>query len=383
MPVSAVQSVTDVEEHPVIYEQLGVRPVINASATLTKLGGSLMPEPVVEAMRQASTSFIDLFELNEVAGKRIAEMTGNEAAFISSGAAAGITLTVATCIAGNEPDDRYVFPQLDGIERNEVLCRPDQPSPYRYAANLTGAKIVEVGGDLDEFIAGITSRTACILWFAGRLSNTSPPLADVIREAKKYRVPVIVDAAAQIPPMSNLSYYTRELGADVALFSGGKGLRGPQTTGLVLGRRDIIRGCSVHGAPNQALGRPMKVSKEDIAGILAALEWSMAQDEPALLQKYEDIVKFWLDGVQDIPGVTAERGFPSEAGQPHPRAILHLGPDAALDRDQLVKRLWDRNPRIAVSEDETIAVALNPQTIEPGEEKTVLAAVREELGMNS
>jgi uncharacterized pyridoxal phosphate-dependent enzyme len=367
----------------VIYEQLGVRPVINASATLTKLGGSLMPEPVVDAMRQASTSFIDLFEFQDLAGKRVAELTGNEAAFICSGAAAGITLTVATCIAGNEPDDRFVFPQLEGIERTEVLCRPEQLSPYRYAANLTGAKIVEVGGDLDEFIGAINARTACILWFAGRLSDDSPPLADVIREAKKLRVPVIVDAAAQIPPLSSLSYYTRELGADVAIFSGGKGLRGPQTTGLVLGRRDIILGCSVHGAPNQALGRPMKVSKEDIAGILAALEWSLAQDEPATLQRYEDIVQFWLDGVKDIPGVAAERGYPSEAGQPHPRAILNLGPEASLTREQLVERLWNRNPRIAVSEDETTAVALNPQTIEPGEEKIVLEAIREELGVRS
>lgn len=363
-----------------IYEKLGVRPVINASATLTKLGGSLMPEPVVEAMRQASASFIDLHEFQELAGQRIAELTNNEAAYISSGAAAGITLTVATCVAGIEPDDRYVFPQLEGIERNEVLCRPDQPSPYRYAANLTGAKIVEVGGDLDEFIGAINARTACILWFAGALASTSPPLEDVIREAKKYRVPVIVDAAAQIPPLSNLWYFTRELGADAAIFSGGKGLRGPQVSGLILGRKDIIKGCRVHGAPNHAIGRPMKVGKEEMAGAVAAMEWSLQQDEPALLQRYEDIVKVWIDGVSDLPGVTAERGFPSEAGQPHPRAILHLGPDAKRSRDELVERLWNRNPRIAVSEDETVNVALNPQTIEPGEEQIVLAAIREELG---
>lgn len=365
-----------------IYDQLGVRPVINASATLTKLGGSLMPEPVVDAMRQASTRFIDLHELQTLAGRRIAELTNNEAAYICSGAAAGITLTVATCVAGIEPDDRYVFPHLEGIERNEVLCRPDQPSPYRYAANVTGAKIVEVGGDLDEFIGAINARTACILWFAGKLSETSPPLEDVIREAKKYRVPVIVDAAAQIPPMSNLWYFTRELGADAVLFSGGKGLRGPQTSGLILGRKHIIDGCAVHGAPNHAIGRPMKVGKEEIAGAVAAMEWSLQQDEPALIQRYEDVVRFWIDGVNDIPGVTAERGFPSEAGQPHPRAILSLSADAACTRDELVERLWNRNPRIAVSEDDTVNIALNPQTIEQGEEQVVLEAIKDELGVH-
>jgi uncharacterized pyridoxal phosphate-dependent enzyme len=362
-----------------IYQQLGVRPVINASATLTKLGGSLMPESVVEAMREASTSFIDLHELQDLAGKRIAELTGNEAAYISSGAAAGITLTVATCIAGVEPDDRMVFPALEGYERNEVLCRPEQYNGYRYSADITGAKIVEVGGDLDEFIGAINSRTACILWFAGKLSENSPPLEDVVREAKKLRVPVIVDAAAQIPPLSSLWYFTKEVGVDAAIFSGGKGLRGPQTTGLVLGRSDIIRGCKNHGAPNHAIGRPMKVSKEDMAGAVAAMEWSLKQDEPATLQRYEDIVKYWIDGVSDLPGVSAERAFPSEAGQPHPRAILRLGPDAKLSRDQLVERLWNRNPRVAVSEDETVNVALNPQTIQEGEEKLVLEAIREEL----
>jgi uncharacterized pyridoxal phosphate-dependent enzyme len=367
--------------HPVIYQQLGVRPVINASATLTKLGGSLMPEPVAEAVRQASSSFIDLHELQDLAGKRIAELTHNEAAYISSGAAAGITLSVATCIAGVEPDDRMVFPALEDVERNEVLCRPEQYNGYRYSADITGAKIVEVGGDVDEFIGAINARTACILWFAGRLSENSPPLEDVIREAKKLRVPVIVDAAAQIPPISNLWYFTKELGADVAIFSGGKGLRGPQTTGLVLGRSDIIKGCKNHGSPNHAIGRPMKVSKEDIAGAVAAMEWSLAQDEPGTLQRYEDIVKFWVDGVSDIPGVTAERGYPSEAGQPHPRAILHISSEAGVSRDELVERLWDRNPRIAVSEDEAVNIALNPQTIGPGEEKLVLQAIREELGV--
>ena len=363
-----------------IYDQLGLRPVINAAATLTKLGGSLMPPPVTKAMNDASTRFVDLHELQRLAGQRIADLTGNEAAYISSGAAAGITLSVATCIAGVEPDDRYVFPQLEGIERNEVLCRPEQWNGYRYSADITGAKIVEVGGDLDEFIGAITARTACILWFAGSLSDTSPPLADVIREAKKFRVPVIVDAAAQIPPISNLWYFTRELGADVAIFSGGKGLRGPQTTGLVLGRSEIIKGCQVHGSPNHAIGRPMKVGKEEIAGIVTALEWSLQQDEPAILQRYEDIVQYWVEGLSGIQGVVAERGFPSEAGQPHPRTVITLGPEAPCDRDTLMQRLWERNPRIAVNDSGENGIALNPQTIEPGEEQAVLDAVREELG---
>lgn len=366
-----------------IYDQLGVRPVVNASATLTRLGGSLMPESVTRAMNEASLHFVDITELQQRAGERIAELTHNEAAYICSGAAAGITLTVATCVAGVEPDDRLVFPKLEDVERNEVLCRPEQYNGYRYSADITGATIVEVGGDLDEFIGAINARTACILWFAGALSKDSPPLEDVIREAKKYRVPVIIDAAAQIPPISNLWHFTRDLGADAVIFSGGKGLRGPQVSGLVLGKPEIIRGCAVHASPNHAIGRPMKVGKEEIAGAVAAVEWSLQQNEPEVIQRYEDIVKFWIDGVSDVPGVAAERGFPSEAGQPHPRAILTLNADAACNRDVLIERLWERTPRIAVSPDGDNGVALNPQTIEAGEEQIVLDAIREELAAAS
>jgi uncharacterized pyridoxal phosphate-dependent enzyme len=361
----------------VIYDRLGVRPVINASATLTRLGGSLMPPPVIDAMNQAATAFVDLSELHEAAGQRIADLTGNEAAYVSSGAAAGITLTVATCIAGADPANRYVFPELNGLTRTEVLCHPDQASPYRYAANLTGARIVEVGGGLSEFTAAINERTACILWFAGsHLAGGSPPLPDVIAAAHEADVPVIVDAAAQIPPSSSLWHFTRELDADAAIFSGGKGLRGPQASGLVLGRREIIDGCRVHGNPNHAIGRPMKSGKEEIAGLVAAVEWSLEQDEPAALARYEHIVQGWIEGLKGIPGVRVERGYPSEAGQPHGRAIVTIEGEGGVSRDELVRALWEQSPRIAVAEYGDHAIALNPQTLVPGEEHLVLDAIR-------
>jgi uncharacterized pyridoxal phosphate-dependent enzyme len=364
----------------VIYERLGVRPVVNASATLTRLGGSLMPPPVLEAMNEAAATFVDLAELQEHAGRRIAELTGNQAAYISSGAAAGITLTVATCIAGADPANRYVFPELPDVLRTEVLCHQDQASPYRYAANLTGAQIVEVGGGLDEFAAAISERTACILWFAGsHLAGNSPPLPDVIAVARKHGVPVIVDAAAQVPPISSLWYFTRDLGADAVIFSGGKGLRGPQSSGLVLGREQIIEGCRVHGNPNHAIGRPMKAGKEEIAGLVAAVEWSLTQDEPATLARYERIVQEWIDGLRDIPGITVERGYPSEAGQPHGRAIVTIEGTAGLSRDELIQALWELRPRVAVAEHGERSIALNPQTLEPGEEGLVLEAIRSVL----
>lgn len=359
-----------------LYAELDIRPVINASATLTKLGGSLMPPQAVAAMAEAATAFIDLHELQEKAGQRIAELTRNEAAYVSSGAAAGIVLCVAACIGGTDPAIQQAFPYLDGVPKREVVVFRGQRNGYDYAARQTGARLIEIEPEPDSLEAAITERTACVLFFAGdHFAAAALPLPEVIDIAHARGVPVIVDAAAQIPPIANLWHFTTELGADAAIFSGGKGLRGPQSTGLVLGRREIIAGCRVNGAPNHSLGRPMKVGKEEMAGLLAALEWSLAQDEAALLADYEASVHLWIDGLRGFPGVRAERGYPSEAGQPHGRAIVRFGPEVPMTRDEIVAALWDRNPRIAVAALGDDAIALNPQTLAPGEDQIVLDAL--------
>jgi uncharacterized pyridoxal phosphate-dependent enzyme len=368
-----------------VYDDLGVRRVINASATLTRLGGSLMPPVVVAAMGEAAGSFVELPELQTRVGERIAALTRNEAAYVSSGAAAGIVLTVATCIAGTDPVKMGAFPYLDGIDRTEVVVHRSQRNGYDYAARQTGARLIEVGPTTDDLAAAITERTACVLWFAGAaLAAGALPLEEVVAIAHAKGVPVMVDAAAQIPPIANLWRFTTDVGADAAIFSGGKGLRGPQSSGLVLGKQWVIDGCAANGAPNHSLGRPMKVGKEEMCGLLAALEWSLAQDEPATIERYEKTVSFWIDGLQDLPGVTAERVFPSEAGQPHARAVVRFAPPFPLSRDEVAASLWERSPRIAVSTGglgvPADAIALNPQTIEPGEEAVVLEALREVVG---
>jgi L-seryl-tRNA(Ser) seleniumtransferase len=364
-----------------VPQQLGVRPVINAAATLTKLGGSIMPPEVVEAMSAASRSYVDMFEYNRKVGERLAELTHNEAAFVTSGAAAGIAVGVASCIVGTNKDLQQSFPYLDGVEKTNVVVYKSQRNPYDYAARQTGARLVEIepdGDDLEREVAN--PKTACILFFAGEaLAPGARPLPEVIEVAHSMSVPVIVDAAAQIPPISNLWYFTRDLGADAAIFSGGKGLRGPQSSGLVVGKKEIIEGIRPNAAPNQSFGRPMKVGKEELAGLLTAVEVALQQDEAAVLAGYEASVQMWNEGLSDIPGVTAERRYPSEAGQPHGRTIVTLDESFPKARDEVVAELWDRNPRIAVNEIDTNAFALNPQTLETGEDRIVLEAVREVL----
>jgi len=357
------------------YAALGIRPVINAAATLTRLGGSRMPAPVLEAMRAGADSFVDLVELQTRVGERIAELTGNEACYVSSGAAAGIAIAIAASIAGSDKALIGSLPRKDE-PAPEVIVFRSQRNGYDQAARLPGTRLVEVDtrSDLE---AALSRRTAAVLFFAGaHFATGAPPVEDVIAVGRAANARVLVDAAAQIPPISNLWHFTRELGADAAIFSGGKALRGPQSSGLVLGRRALIEACIPNGPPNHSLGRPMKVGKEEMLGILAAVEWSLAQDETALLERYEAMVQRWVGGLADLPGVVVSRGYPSEAGQPHARAIVRLTSDCRWTRADLVRALWDGNPRIAVGEIGDDAIALNPQTLEPGEDDVVLRALR-------
>jgi L-seryl-tRNA(Ser) seleniumtransferase len=356
-----------------VYADLGMRRVINAAATLTRLGGSIMPPPVLEAMMQASRSFVELPELQRRCGERLARITKNEAAYVCCGAAAGLTLTTAACITGTDPARIARLPgDLAGL-KDEVVVHRSQRNGYDFAIRQTGVRMVEIGPSVEELEAAIGDRTAAVAYFAGRLAHGSLPLKTVVEVAHRRGVPVIVDGAAQIPPISNLWQYTVEDGADLAVFSGGKGLRGPQSSGLIVGRADLIEAVRMHGPPNQAIGRPMKVGKEEMVGLVAAVEWYLSLDEPSLVKRYERQVARVVEAVAGIAGVTASREFPSEAGQPMPRALVRF--DAAVlgfDRDEVVRRLREGDPYVEVSGGGDDAIYVNPQTLDDGEEAIVV-----------
>jgi L-seryl-tRNA(Ser) seleniumtransferase len=362
-----------------LYEELGLPKVINAAATLTKLGGSRMPSEVVAAMREASEYFIPLEEMQIKVGQKIAEMTHNEAAYVSSGAAGGITLSVAACIAGTDPAKIDAFPYLEGIDKKEVIFIKTQRNGYDYAARITGAKIVEVEPTLEALDAALGPNTACVLWFAGALAYGSPDIADAIKVTHAKGVPFIVDAAAQIPPISNLWHFTRDLGADIAIFSGGKGLRGPQSSGLIVGRADLVHAARLNGPPASTIGRPMKVGKEELAGALTAVSWSLEQDEVALMERYETVVHGWIEDLSRLKGLKIERVFPSEAGQPMPRAKVSIGPETGTTRDAVIERMREGPVRVEVNPDpkDDQVLYLNPQTLDPGEEEIVTKRLAE------
>lgn len=364
-----------------IYESLGVRPLINASATLTKLGGSIMPPEVIEAMVEASQHFVDLNELQCRVGERIAELTRNEAAYVSSGAAAGLVLATAVCITGNDPNLVNRFPNLDGL-KNEVIVHKAHRNGYDYAVRQVGVKIVEIGDangtTRDDLVKAISDRTAAIFWFQGAMTTPGDvPLPEVIEIAKNYGVPVVVDAAAQLPPVSNLWKFT-EMGADLAIFSGGKDLRGPQSSGLILGRKDLIEACRIHGNPNPAIGRPMKVGKEEMIGLMTAVERYLKLDHQARERYCESCVECWNEALREVDGLSIERDFPNEAGQPLPRSLITIDAEAlGMTRDEVARALKTGSPAVAVLTDGEDKFYLNPMTLEPGQEDIILRRVLE------
>ncbi|MCC7024073.1 MAG: aminotransferase class V-fold PLP-dependent enzyme, partial [Thermomicrobiales bacterium] len=249
-----------------IYTRLGVRTVINADATLTRLGGSLMPPDVLDAVREAAGNFVDMVELQRVVGERLAALTRNEAAYVASGAASGIVLaTLAAMTRGDLPTIARLI-ETGEAPRDEVIVHRAHRIPYDPALRLAGARIVDIGNRLQTFPweleAAITPRTAMVFYAGGvHLASGALSLPETVEIAHAHGVPVVIDAAAQLPPTENLWRFTREMGADLAIFSGGKDLRGPQASGLVVGSAAMIAAIAANGAPNQRLARAMKVGK--------------------------------------------------------------------------------------------------------------------------
>lgn len=363
-----------------IYDELGVRKIINGSATLTMLGGSLMPPEVQSAMNEAAQHFVDIDELQEKVGQRIAEWTHNQAAYVSCGAAAGMVLSTAACIAGMDPAKRAMLPYSDGLN-NEIILHRRGRVGYDFAVRQAGGKLVEIGdaagATAADLEAAITPHTAAIFIFYNDLMmDGQVPLREQIAIAHRHGIPVVIDAAAQLPPAENLWRFT-QMGADLVLFSGGKGLCGPQSSGLILGRRDLIAACAFNACPRPFIGRPMKAGKEEIVGLMAAVRWYLSLDQKKLMQTYEDQVQAVIRAFSGAPGVTARRSFPSEAGQPMPRAELVFDEAAlCITRDEILRQLRAGTPAISLAAAGPGGIFVNPQTLRAGEEHIIIERIQ-------
>ncbi len=361
-----------------IYRETRGSPVINCATTYTRLGGSIMAPHVAQAMADSAGAFVNIFDLQEAVGKRLAELTGNEAAYVSNGAAAALAIATAAAITGEDVALMARLPtRLDGM-KNQVVVHRTQRNWYDIAVRMTGVELVEIGHIYEtypwEIDDAINERTAAVVYFAGaHLNRNTLPLEFVIERAHARGVPVIVDAAAQVPPVSNLWHFTRNLGADVAIFSGGKMLRGPQNSGLAVGTEAMIRAMRLNGPPVQRIGRAMKVSKEAMIGLLTAVETYLETDHEAEALQWETTVASWLTAWQELAPrwLTVEQLATGEAGEPIPRILMRVSPEAPLSRDDLIEDLRAGNPPIEVVVENESTIAFSPHMLQPGEAEVV------------
>lgn len=365
----------------VTYADLGVRPVINAWGTVTVMGGATMPEEVLASMVEAGRQFVPIHELQEAAGRYVAKRLGVEAAFISCGAFAGLVAAAAACMAGTDPSFRAQLPDTKGL-KDEIVVFRSMRSNYDQAFRVAGARLVEIGmpkrTEVWMLEKALSSQTAAVAYFVEHEHFGMLSLGRVIEVAHARGVPVIVDAAAELPPVENLWKYTT-LGADLTVFSGGKDIRGPQSSGLVVGREDLVKACAYHSAPNHSVGRGMKVGKEEIMAFVTALDIYLSQDFEREMEMWEAQVAYVVGYLSEIDGVDARRVYPGEPGiQPVwiPRAYIDWQPSLTrLTPDEVKAKLLDGEPRIAVGTSST-GLVVNPQMLEKGQERVVAERIR-------
>jgi len=363
-----------------VYEQLGVKKLINAFGPVTKIGGSLMPPEVVEAMAEAGKAFVDMDELLEKAGERIAEITGAEAAFVTSGAAAGLATAAAACMAGADPVKAKQLPDTTGM-KNEIVMLRCHRIHYDQAIRVAGARVVDVGfadwSSVEDIEPFITENTAAILYVAKAEGvRGSVPLKAMIGLAKARGIPVIIDAADELPPVSNLLKFT-DMGADLVLFSGGKDIRASQASGLVLGKKALIKACAVNGSPNYGIGRAMKITKEVVVGLVKAVELYVQQDFEAETKAWERQRDYLVEKLSGLPHVSVSATGTIHPGAPGsfclPAAYVELDEKGlGMTKDEVVRKLREGEPGIAVGQSPA-GIVLRAHMLEPGEEKIVAA----------
>ena len=357
------------------YLALGVRPFINCCSVRTMHGGSLMLPRVRAAVDAASRQFVNLDELMEAAGKRLAELTGAEWGIVTCGSAAAVALASAACIAGNDPVRMLRLPFTDGWV-NRVILPKNQRFAYDQAIRMVGAHIVEIdsAADLD---AALREPVAMVAILGTNEEFSKVRLEEIAARVKPLGIPILVDAASE--HLQRPSPWLMR-GADMVIYSGGKFLRGPQTSGLLLGKKNLVQAAWRNASPHQAFGRPMKVSKEDVIGVLVAVEyWLNERDEAAELRHWHEDLQEIARRVAAVPGTSSEVIEP--AGVVRVPGLRVKWDGIALDGMGLRQRLLDGSPRIMTDDTSTTAnsLVIDPFQFSPGEAAQVGEAIANAL----
>ena len=355
-----------------VYLRLGIQPVINAVGTVTVLGGSIMPPEVTDAMVAAARNFVPLPELQERAGDHIARLIGVPAAMISAGAASAMTCGTAAAIAGDDDEKLRMLPDTTGM-KNEVIQQRAHNTGYQAQMELVGAKIVWVD-TREELEAAINERTAMMFFLNFADPRGQIGRAEWVEVARAHGVPTMNDAAADIPPPERLHTYVEE-GFDMVAFSGGKGLRGPQATGLLLGRPDLIRAARKAISPFGGIGRGMKVGKEEIMGLVAAVERYLSLDHEAERQELDARAERVMGVLGGVAGLSCETHVPEIANHV-PHVVVHWNEgDLDVTSEDAVARLLEGDPPVAVSRTGEGQLRISTWMLRPGQDAVVAERV--------
>jgi D-glucosaminate-6-phosphate ammonia-lyase len=356
------------------FAELGVRPFINAAGTYTAMTASLMPPEVVAAIEYAAKHYVMLDELHDKVGARLATLLRCEAVMVTSGAASALTLGTAAVLTGSDQQKIVDLPNLPG-SRREVIVQKTHRFGYDHAVRNCGVTLVEVEtrGELER---AVNERTAMMLFynannFVGHIRDE-----EFAQLGKKHRIPTFNDCAADVPPVENLWKYTG-MGFDLVAFSGGKGIRGPQSAGLLLGRKDLIAAARLNGPPNSnSIGRGFKVNKEEMLGMLVAVELYVARDHARDQREFEARAEVIRKAAAGVPGVKAEVFVYEVANHvPHVRVSWDR---ADLRADAVVRALRSGDPSIGTrAEGETLVVGV--WMMQPGDDKVVARCLRQVL----
>lgn len=366
-----------------IYGALGVKRIITASGSTTAYGGSKIRPEILDAMNKAAGMMVNIDELNRAASRIIANATGAEAGFVSSGAAGGLILQAAAVIAGSDPAKMSRLPDASGM-KNEIIIHKSHRFPYDQCYESVGAKFVEIGDGRRcqpwQLEAAFTENTAAVAYlFSPFITRRAIPFPQVCEIAHSRGVPVIVDAASMTPPRSNLRRFTAE-GADMVIYSGGKAVRGPQGTGILCGRADLIDAAFANASPHQFIGRGMKVAKEEIVGLLRAIQLFMNEDEDAEMARYRRMAQQVVDALAEAPGlrVTLEH---DEHNYLIPHAVMRFTEEwRGPSRNEVYQSMIDGDPPVYLHDifdpDE---LAVDPFNLDDEELGIVIRRLGEEL----
>ncbi len=366
-----------------VYQRLGIRPLINAAGTYTALSACTMPREVAQAMAEASRSHVPIAELHAAVGKRIAALTGAEAALVTAGAANALTLAAAACMAGKDSEKIRRLPDTTGM-KNEVILQKAHRVAYDHAIRAAGARLIEVE-TREQFGNAINDKTAMMFFLNYADPKGQIRRVEFVEIAKKAGIPTLMDAAADLPPAERLSDYVR-MGIDLVAFSGGKGLRGPQCSGLLLGRKDLIEAAYLNGSPHaDTVARGAKVGKEEIVGLWTAVELYLKRDHKSEWREWESRVRDIARALDGLRGVKTESFVPEIANEsPHLR-ISWDEKVLPLNNERAVKLLRGGEPRIEVrpSSGDKPVIEVAVWMLQPGEHRLVARRLRDILSRSS